>query len=33
MDDLIRLSVSIDSFAYGDGTQALGDIVIEVRKG
>lgn len=33
MDDLVRLSVSLDSFAYGDGTQALGDIGLEVRKG
>jgi len=28
-----RLSVSIDSFAYTDGTQALGSIAIEVLKG
>jgi cobalt/nickel transport system ATP-binding protein len=27
------LSVSIASFAYGDGTQALGDIALDVRKG
>lgn len=29
----IRLSVSIDTFAYTDGTQALGCIALEVRKG
>ncbi len=29
----IRLSVAIDTFAYTDGTQALGDIALEVRKG
>jgi cobalt/nickel transport system ATP-binding protein len=33
MDDLIRLSVSLDSFVYSDGTQALSDIRLEVRKG
>lgn len=33
MDNLTRLSVSIDAFAYGDGTQALGDIALEVQKG
>jgi len=29
----IRLSVAIELFAYADGTQALGDIALEVRKG
>lgn len=29
----IRLSVAIDSFTYTDGTQALGGIALEVRKG
>jgi cobalt/nickel transport system ATP-binding protein len=29
----IRLSVAIDTFAYPDGTQALGSIALEVRKG
>lgn len=29
----IRLSVAIDTFAYADGTQALGNITLEVRKG
>ncbi len=29
----IRLSVAIDIFAYADGTQALGGITLEVRKG
>jgi cobalt/nickel transport system ATP-binding protein len=33
MDDLIRLSVSIDAFAYTDGTLALGSIALEVRRG
>ena len=29
----IRLSVVIDTFSYADGTQALGSIALEVRKG
>ncbi len=29
----VRLSVDIDIFAYADGTQALGGIALEVRKG
>lgn len=29
----IRLSIAIDTFAYADGTQALGSIALEVRKG
>ena len=29
----IRLSIAIDTFAYADGTQALGNIALEVRKG
>jgi cobalt/nickel transport system ATP-binding protein len=33
MEDMIRLKVTLDVFAYADGTQALRDIRIEVRKG
>lgn len=29
----IRLSIAIDTFAYADGTQALGNIALEVRSG
>jgi cobalt/nickel transport system ATP-binding protein len=29
----IRLSIAVDTFAYADGTQALGNITLEVRKG
>ncbi len=33
MENMIRLSVAVDVFAYADGTQALRDIRLEVRKG
>jgi len=33
MEDLVRLAVNIDVFIYADGTQALGSIVLDVRKG
>ncbi len=33
MEDIIRLAVTIDSFAYADGTQALHDIKFDVRAG
>jgi len=33
MENIIRLSVTIDTFTYTDGTQALSGIELEVRKG
>ncbi|MDH4163229.1 MAG: ATP-binding cassette domain-containing protein [Nitrospirota bacterium] len=33
MEDLARLAVNIDVFSYADGTQALGNIALDVRKG
>lgn len=33
MEDLVRLSVNINLFAYPDKTQALTDISIEIRRG
>jgi cobalt/nickel transport system ATP-binding protein len=33
MEDVIRLSVTVDLFQYADGTRALSDISLEVRKG
>lgn len=33
MEDLARLKVKIDVFTYADGTQALGNIALDVNKG
>jgi cobalt/nickel transport system ATP-binding protein len=33
MEDAVRLSVKIDSFKYPDGTKALADTNLEIRKG
>ena len=33
MENMIRLKVTLDVFTYADGTQALHDIRLEVRKG
>jgi cobalt/nickel transport system ATP-binding protein len=33
MEDMIRLGVTVDSFAYPDGTMAMADIRLDVRKG
>jgi cobalt/nickel transport system ATP-binding protein len=33
MEALVRLSVAIDAFTYGDGTRALGKIALDVRRG
>lgn len=33
MEDVVRLAITIGSFAYSDGTRALGDIALKVRKG
>lgn len=33
MENVARLTVAIDAFAYSDGTRALGRIALEVRKG
>jgi cobalt/nickel transport system ATP-binding protein len=33
MDNMTRLSIDIESFTYPDGTKALSDIKIDIRKG
>jgi len=33
MENVVRLAVTVETFAYSDGTQALGSIALEVRKG
>src|SRR5512134_2927971 len=33
MENVIQLKVTLDAFCYADGTQALSDIRLEVRKG